>query len=57
LTGTGKLWLIAHTDPMAYNEPSKEPQVVIDEKSLAQISNTLNIPPLSICLYKLNVAQ
>jgi len=57
LAGTGKLWLIAHTDPMAYNEPGKEPEVVIDEKSLAQISNMLNIPPLSICLYKLNIAQ
>ena len=57
LAGTGKLWLIAHSDPMAYNEPGKEPEVVIDEKSLAEISNTLNIPPLSICLYKLNVAQ
>jgi DUF1680 family protein/alpha-L-arabinofuranosidase len=51
--GMGKLWLIANSDPMAYNEPGKEPQVVIEEKSLAKASNILNIPPLSICLYKL----
>jgi len=53
LTGTGRLWLIAGSDPMAYNEPGKEPKVVIEEKPLGGISNELSIPPLSICLYKL----
>jgi len=57
LTGTGKLWLIAHFDPMAYNEPGKELEVVIEEKPLADVSDTLNVPPLSVCLYKLNVTQ
>jgi len=57
LTGDGKLWLIAHSDPMAYNEPGKEPQVVIEEKPLSDVSDTLNVPPLSVCLYKLNVTQ
>jgi len=53
LAGTGKLWLICHCDPMAYNEPGREPEVVIEEKSLSDVSDTLNVPPLSICLYKL----
>ena len=57
LAGTGKLLYIAHPDPMAYNEPGKKPEVVIDEKSLPEIPETLTIPPLSICLYKLNTAQ
>jgi DUF1680 family protein/alpha-L-arabinofuranosidase len=57
LADTGKCWLIASSDPMAYNEPGKEPQVVIEEKSLADVSNTLNVPPLSICLYKLKVSK
>ncbi len=57
LAGTGKLWLIAHSDPMAYNEPGKEPQVVIEEKSLSDIPDTLNVPPLSICLYKLDTIK
>jgi len=57
LAGTGKLWLIAHSDHMAYNEPGKEPEVVIEEKSLSDVPDTLNVPPLSICLYKLNVKQ
>jgi alpha-N-arabinofuranosidase len=53
LTGKGLLRLIAHTDPMAYNEPGKEPNVVIEEKPVTGISNKLNLPPLSISLYKL----
>ncbi len=55
LTGTGTLGLIAHSDPMAYNELGKEPNVVIVEKPVSGISNTLSIPPLSISLYKLAV--
>ena len=52
--GIGRLWQIAHSDPMAYNEPGKEPQVVIEEKPVTGISNKLNVPPLSISLYRLN---
>jgi len=55
LTGNGRLWLIAHSDPMAYNEPGKPPKVVIEEKPITGISNKLNVPPLSICLYELTV--
>jgi len=53
LTGSGKLWLIAHSDPMAYNEPGEEPKVVIKDKPVTGISDKLNVPPLSISLYKL----
>jgi alpha-N-arabinofuranosidase len=55
LTGKGRLWLIAHDDPMAYNEPSKEPRVRILEKTIDSISNTFKAPALSISLYKLDV--
>ncbi len=55
LAGTGQLWLIAHSDPKAYNEPGKEPQVVIEEKTVTNVSNKLTVPPLSISLYKLNI--
>ncbi len=57
LTGTGKLWLIAHSDPMAYNEPGKEPNVVIKEKQVTGVSNSLSVPPLSISLYKLTTMK
>jgi alpha-N-arabinofuranosidase len=57
LTRDGKLWLIAHSNPMAYNEPGKKPEVVIVEKSLTGVSNKLNVPPLSISLYKLTTTD
>lgn len=53
LAGRGRLWLIAHSDPIAYNEPGKPPEVIIEEKPITGISNKLNVPPLSICLYEL----
>jgi len=55
LSGAGQLWLISHCDPMAYNEPGKTPQVVIEEKPLLGISNELSVSPLSINIYKLAV--
>jgi len=53
LTGSGKLWLIANSDPMAYNEPGEELKVAIEEKPVTGISDKLNVPPLSISLYRL----
>ena len=53
LTGKARLWQIAHTDPMAYNEPGKEPNVTIKEKTVSKISRKLSVPPLSINLYEL----
>ncbi len=57
LTGSGQLWIISNSDPMVYNEPGKEPQVVIEEKEIADGCDKLDIPPLSICLYKLKVSE
>lgn len=54
LTGKGQLWIISHSDPMAFNDPGKEPAVKIDEKKLNDI-NSLEILPYSICLYKLEL--
>ncbi|MEK7994318.1 MAG: alpha-N-arabinofuranosidase, partial [Planctomycetota bacterium] len=53
LDGTGQLWVIAHSDPMAYNEPGAEPNVVIEEKPFAGPADKLNVPPLSVSLYKM----
>ena len=53
LSGKARLWQIAHSDPMAYNEPGKEPNVTIKEKTGLKISRTLSVPPLSINLYEL----
>jgi alpha-N-arabinofuranosidase len=53
LTAAGRLWVIAGSDPMAYNEPGKAPRVVIEEKLLASGLKELSVPPLSISLYRL----
>jgi alpha-N-arabinofuranosidase len=49
----GQLWLIAHSDPMVYNEPGKKARVTIDKQELSNVSNELKARPYSISLYKL----
>ncbi len=51
LTSSGKLGLIAHSDPMAFNEPGKEPKVVIEDREISNVSNGLTVPPLSAGVY------
>jgi len=53
LTGKARLWQIAHSDPMAYNEPGKPPEVTIKEKKVSKSGKKLSVPPLSISLYEL----
>jgi alpha-N-arabinofuranosidase len=55
LDGSGHKWQIAHSDPMAFNEPGEEPQVKIERHSAGNISNALSSEPLSITLYSLSV--
>ncbi len=53
LSGGGMLYVICNTDPLAYNEPGKEPNVKISTKPLTGIPEVLKVPALSINLYKL----
>ena len=55
LTGAGTVWVIANSDPMVYNEPGKEPKVVIKENKVTGVSNQLTVPGYSINLYRLDV--
>jgi len=55
LTGRGRLLLIVHEDPMAYNEPGKDPRVRIVEKTIDAVLSELQVPALSISLYLLAV--
>ena len=55
LTGTGTVWIIANSDPMAYNEPGKELKVEIEKSKVTGVSNQLTVPGYSINLYKLDV--
>ncbi|MHC4403351.1 MAG: alpha-L-arabinofuranosidase C-terminal domain-containing protein [Planctomycetota bacterium] len=55
LAGTGRLWQIAGSDPMAYNEPGKEPKVTIGESAVEGLSEKLVVEPCSISLYALDL--
>ena len=55
LEGTGQCWTITNDDPMAYNEPGVEPKVVIEEKSVSDVVDSLTAPGYSVRLYKLKV--
>jgi len=55
LTGAGTVWVIANSDPMAYNEPGKEPKIAIKESKVSGVSNQLTVPGYSVNLYRLDV--
>ncbi|MEJ2740521.1 MAG: alpha-L-arabinofuranosidase C-terminal domain-containing protein [Dehalococcoidia bacterium] len=57
LTGTGTVWIIANSDPMAYNEPGKELKVEIEKSKVTGVSNQLTVPGYSINLYRLEVGN
>lgn len=53
LKGKGRLSLITGSDAGAYNPIGGPPQVVIEEKSVKNITDTIVLPRLSISLYEL----
>jgi len=55
LEGSGQVWVIANSDPMAYNHPGKVPSVMIDAQPLTGVSNALTVPGYSVSLYELRV--
>jgi alpha-L-arabinofuranosidase len=55
LTGAGTVWVMANSDPMVYNEPGKEPKVVIKENKVTGVSNQLTVPGYSANIYRLDV--
>ncbi len=54
-TGSGRRWMITGKEPNSFNEPGKEPQVAIQEDPVENLGAALELPPLSICLYRLDV--
>jgi len=56
LTGDGLRWVIAGHDPMAYNEPGREPNVRVEESSVSGVSGAVKVPALSVSLYSMNVS-
>jgi alpha-N-arabinofuranosidase len=55
IEGTGQRFQIAGPDPMAYNQPGKKPNVVIEKTELAGITNKLTVAPLSVSIFRLPV--
>jgi alpha-N-arabinofuranosidase len=51
-----KTWRIAHSDPMAYNEPGQEANVKIEEDLLSR-SSSVRISPLSINIYRFEISE
>jgi alpha-N-arabinofuranosidase len=49
-----KLYRIAGTDEMAYNEPGKNPALTIEELDAAPFGSRVTVPPLSASIYVLN---
>ncbi|NQU85882.1 MAG: alpha-N-arabinofuranosidase [Mariniphaga sp.] len=55
ITKMGKQWIIQHNDPQVYNEPGKDPKVVIAESKLDFKNKTLEIPGYSILMVNLEI--
>lgn len=54
LADHAKQWTIGGTNPEAHNVPGQPPQVVIAEKDFPVTNATLDAPPLSVTLYRLD---
>jgi alpha-L-arabinofuranosidase len=55
LSGSGRRWQIAGDDPMAFNEPGKEPKVTIEETAVSGVKEKLSVAPCSVTMYALDV--
>jgi len=49
----GKKWVISHPDPEMYNEPDKDPNIVIEESDLKFGKKPLAVPAYSISLFSI----
>jgi alpha-N-arabinofuranosidase len=53
--GEGKVWMIAHKNPLAFNDPGEKPKVRIEEKKVGPMDDGLEIKPLSINVYRFDM--
>lgn len=51
----GKQWIMTAADALAYNEPGKDPKVVISEKTVLGLSSKLTVPALSVSIFELEI--
>ncbi|MBN2311639.1 MAG: alpha-N-arabinofuranosidase [Candidatus Hydrogenedentes bacterium] len=55
LAGTGQCWTITGPDADAFNEPGRDGPVRIEERAASISGGALNVPAVSVCLYRLEV--
>lgn len=55
LKGTGTRWQIAGTDPQAYNDPDEPARVIIEEKRLDRVGETLELAPCSVTVFAFDI--
>ncbi len=53
LSGAGRRWQIAGSDPQAYNDPGQAPKVSIEEEKVSGAAERLAVGPCSVTLYAL----
>jgi len=54
---SARLYLITGNDPQAYNDPGKEPVIKIQEVPNVPFGSRLTVPPMSVSLYEVQVAN
>ena len=55
LKGTGTRWEIAGSDPQAFNDPDREPVVVIAQSAISGPLETFKLAPCSVTLFSFDV--
>jgi alpha-L-arabinofuranosidase len=55
LSGSGTRWQMAGNDPMAYNDPSDPPKIVLEESRVTGVTDKLAVAPCSVTLFVLQV--
>jgi alpha-N-arabinofuranosidase len=51
-TAAAKTWIIAHNDPMAYNQPGEPRRIDIVEGPKADLTKAVRVRPLSVTLFR-----
>jgi alpha-N-arabinofuranosidase len=55
LTGRAQTWVIAGSDPLAYNQPGETRKVDVTEGALTDLSGAVSVKPYSITLWRVPV--
>lgn len=53
ISGSGKRWQMAGTDPMAYNDPGQPEKIKLEEATVSGIKDSLTVAPCSVTLFAL----